>query len=739
MLLAKSGAAGKRLAEHCLETMDTFEHLFGTAGQCSRLGNAWLHFFHLPSTDWERFHANGVAACGLHDLGKANDTFQDVVTSRGTEQAIRHEHLSALLLMLADCVAWLSSDSRLDRDLITAAVAGHHLKASPKRDDEYPACGEQWTMRSSFSVSADDADFVSLFEQVSARLNLRLFRPVVPRNWSFRQNAGCDAFALAEQLRNRFEEVKDALRSDDIRLRLFAAVKAAVIVADSAASGLVREGHQIQDWIGEAFSPHLVLDASSARDVINRRIEEIEMKKRIRDPGYSFSWGEYQDGAASLGERALLVAPCGSGKTLAAWRWIESQLARRSAARVIFLYPTRATATEGFRDYVSWAPEADAALVHGTARYELEGMFSNPEDIRHGCHFEPEDRLFSLAFWKRRIFSATVDQFLGFMQQAYRSICLLPVLVDSVVVIDEVHSFDRKLFSSLKRFLESFDIPVLSMTASLPQNRRTELLQKGLQLFPEREQFADLDSIANLQRYRVAKVNGRPDAESIARQAFNTGKRVLWVVNTVDRCQAIAEALGAICYHSRFRLEDRDLDADVLISEIAPVTAMIQRMGRCNRHARRATDGMGDVYFYEPERIEPYERADIEGVKSFVENIVGGEVSQSRLEELLEAYGPREREIYRLARFLDDGPWSEGGREDLRDIDQFTVPAILDGDVDRFLNCRRRKQPTDGLIVPVKRKHARPDERIGAWPLVASGDLYDATFGYRDRAMEVVT
>ena len=37
------------------------------------------------------------AAAGFHDLGKANDGFQDVLDRKG-EQAIRHEHFSALLM-----------------------------------------------------------------------------------------------------------------------------------------------------------------------------------------------------------------------------------------------------------------------------------------------------------------------------------------------------------------------------------------------------------------------------------------------------------------------------------------------------------------------------------------------------------------------------------------------------------------------------------------------------------------
>ena len=55
------------------------------------------------------------------------------------------------------------------------------------------------------------------------------------------------------------------------------------------------------------------------------------------------------------------------------------------------------------------------------------------------------------------------------MQYGYGAICMLPVLADSVIVIDEVHSFDPGMFSALKRFLQFFDVPVLCMTATLHQ------------------------------------------------------------------------------------------------------------------------------------------------------------------------------------------------------------------------------------------------------------------------------
>ena len=240
---------------------------------------------------------------------------------------------------------------------------------------------------------------------------------------------------------------------------------------------------------------------------------------------------------------------------------------------MIFLYPTRATATEGFHDYVSWAPEADAALAHGAAEYDLQDMFTSPnepDDPRARKSFEVERKLYALGFWTRRVFSATVDQFLAFVQYHYGSICLLPLLADSVVVVDEVHSFDRGMFAALKAILQTFDIPVLCMTASLPQTRRQELVEEcGLTLYDDKP--GRLGDIAGAARYQVARIDPGKAHQQVA-EALALGKRVLWVVNTVRRAQEAAQSLAADglaaefyvapgvplhCYHSRFRLMDR--------------------------------------------------------------------------------------------------------------------------------------------------------------------------------------
>jgi CRISPR-associated endonuclease/helicase Cas3 len=737
--------------------------MFGDEVTPTRLGREWTRFFRVRTEEWGSFFRHSLAACGLHDLGKANDGFQAAIRHSG-EQVLRHEHLSALLLSLPVLRDWLSSGG-LDPDLITAAVAGHHLKAwsdaVPPGDGRfYPALGERLSAADSIVVLSKDPQFLRLLNDVAQRLRVSEWCGEVPEYWSFGRG-GQSIPEIRGTLHRRFRRLKRELSQEppSPRARLFVAVKAAVVAADTAGSGLPRERHDIREWLQETFgTPPLTANDIDSR-VIQPRVAALKQQLGIQHTE-PFPWQGFQTAAASLPERALVLAGCGAGKTLAAWRWIEARLKARPAAKALFLYPTRATATEGFRDYVSFAPESDAALLSGTAGYELAGMFDNPADTRYGRHFEPEERLYALGFWRKRVFSATVDQFLGFLQQVYRSVCLLPVLADSVVVIDEVHSFDAGLWSALRHFLKVFDLPVLCMTASLPIGRRRELEQLGLQVFPEQgDEFEDLARRAQLSRYRVHTLDSAGQAKSEAQRSLAVGKRVLWVVNTVDRCQDLARELGTLCYHSRFTLADRqahhkeviaafqrggtdgvlaittqvcemslDLDAQVLISETAPIPSLIQRMGRCNRHADRQSD-LGQVFLYQPERTAPYEADDLAHVEEFVQDLTGAPISQERLQELLETYTQDQaRDGERLVGFLRDGPWARGGAESLRDGDDYHVQAVLDPE--EVLRLRRHHQPIDGLTIPVPRRFATYDPRLGAWPQVADPSHYDSRYGF---------
>ncbi|HKZ03379.1 MAG TPA: CRISPR-associated helicase Cas3', partial [Pyrinomonadaceae bacterium] len=379
-----------------------------------------------------------------------------------------------------------------------------------------------------------------------------------------------------------------------------------------------------------------------------------------------------------------------------------------------------------------------------------------------------EDRLYALGLWPKRLFSATVDQFLAFMQNQYGPLCLLPLLADSVVVVDEVHSFDKLMFSALMKFLQSFDVPVLCMTASLGAARRRMLVEEcRLQVFPDTlEGLDDLRVKAEHIRYCLHMVS-QEGAERIAEQAFGIGKKVLWVVNQVRRCQDIAMSMRKrigtatiLCYHSRFKLVDRrsrhkavveafqtqpgpflvvttqvcemslDLDADVLITEEAPVPPLIQRMGRCNRKGKPGDARVGDVYVCSVHDPKPYSPEELAAGQSFVASLDGKQFSQADLEAAMERYHPVQREPERFSSFLESGcyamsyPYREG--------EDFTIPAVLDTEIDTWLTTKRAGKLTDGFIMPVPKRLAKAHPALGRFLSAAPASHYHTDFGFLD-------
>lgn len=788
-LLAKSSQNGRELSllQHTLDVMDTAENMYGTvAGGPTHLGSAWLRFFKIEERRWPAFHANLLASAGFHDWGKANDGMQAVLHRRPGEQVMRHEHLSALMLALDGVVPWLQPRGDVDWDLVLSAVLTHHLKAGCK-DLDAPPLRKTKQFRLLNHIPEFKDDLVGLLTQ---RLGLAKTPPKFPTSplWSF--NEGGTKVSIVqkrEELQDRrLRRFQEALRKPDgqARQRMLWAVRAALIAADAAASGLFRVETNIRAWIQTNFTHAALCDrAFIEKEIIQKRIDELKGKNKWKD------WTDFQKHCDDLSERALLLAPCGSGKTLAAWRWIAAQVAKRSVARVIFLYPTRATAKEGFRDYVSWAPESHAALMHGTADYDLQDMFTNAEDPRHGYDYETDRRLYALRFWTRRIFSATVDQFLAFLHYGYGPVCLLPLLADSVVVIDEVHSFDRSMFSGLKGFLRTFDVPVLCMTATLPNDRRDDLAACGLQVCDEKP--GELRGIAEAPRYVLHRVDEREAIDCI-RKALSEGQRVLWVVNQVKRAQRAAQLMACdfsaanrnqdclhvtpgvplFCYHSRFLLRDRvkrhnqvvgafrddsppalaittqvcemslDMDADLLVTEECPITALIQRMGRCNR-ARTPRKGAGTVLVYRPlddrgkPDCKPYDSDALTGLEAFLNDLSDRTfLNQSDLEvALIRAPLPPSKGD-KASNFLESGPYALGGEDEFRDIEEFSISAVLNRDLEDFLKMQQAKKPTDGLIVPVPRRLGKErDPRLPSHLAVGATEHYHAAIGFCDKPL----
>ena len=778
-LLAKSKQGDRivTLQEHLSDTEKSARQIFRLDG---RWGQNWCRFFKLASEEeQEKFLLNLRIAALFHDIGKANEEFYKAV-EEGGDQTFRHEHISALILHLPQVRFWLNHKT-LDVEVITAAVLSHHLKASEKGD-------RQWASPNKGSRSKPVRLYL-LHDEVKNILQeiTKIAGLDVPPELSF------STFSQDAMWGKAWKEGMDTANKfireiTNERRNLLLAVKAGLIAADAVASGIVREQERIKktidDWIEDVVHNKAITEDEIFDSIITPILGKIKARKEDKEfilknfvdehskeqilLLQNVLLQDFQKLAAQKGSRVLLLAGCGTGKTLAAWKWAEEQVKHYKVGKVIFLYPTRGTATEGFKDYVSWAPEVDAALVTGTARYELEAMADNPPDSMKEKEddsrkdFKTDDRLFSLGFWSRRYFSATVDQFLGFMEHSYGGICLLPALADSVLIIDEIHSFDLKMFDSLIAFLKHFDIPVLCMTATLPPSRRKQLIDLGLQVYPtesDRKKIKDFEDKENHPRYQLHPVENFTEAFDKAAQAYRQGERVLWVVNTVDRCLAISKRLAdelkveVLTYHSRFRLIDRqkvhadtvnvfafqkdderqpaiavttqvcemslDLDADVLITEFAPISSLVQRFGRANRHGNRGDDFLAMLHIYKPPKDLPYKPEEVKKVQEFLDDLGKEGISQKQLSEALEKFANEEPKADGLSRFLDSGYFATMGS--FRDTDEYAVPCILDRDLDevkRLIESKPRKQPYDGFIINVPHtgvKVKQFDENKPSW------------------------
>jgi len=229
-------------------------------------------------------------------------------------------------------------------------------------------------------------------------------------------------------------------------------------------------------------------------------------------------------------------------------------------------------------------------------------------------------RFDALDAWSTPVVACTADTVLGLVQNSRRGLYAWPALAGSAFVFDEIHAYDDRLFGALLCFLQGVrGVPVLLMTASLPAGR-FQAIRGCLERFDESMTVtcgpAELE---RLPRYlpQVPSAGHNPLGEVAA--AVAGGANVLWVCNTVDRAMRFAlaaetEGLKPLVYHSRFRYEDRvarhrdviesfresrgvlavctqvaevslDISADLLVTDLAPVPALIQRLGRLNRRA----------------------------------------------------------------------------------------------------------------------------------------------------------
>ena len=621
-LLAKSSKSpndpqrGETLAGHSQDVVKSAQSIVDAVGE------RVLRAMALPEQLLPDLQLATRLAAVAHDIGKAADSFQAAVRNGRSRQALRHEWISAWLLIAPQGEAlqrWLFSSASVElRSSVIAAVLGHHRKATPFGFEPRQGGG-----RGEVVILCEHSDFLTFLKDSSDAVVLQ--PPPGPlANIRLNIISGNPLEELTEWTNNAELSEEHSLRFSP---RFVALVKAILTAADVAGSAV---SDKAGDWVA---------------DSLKNRCSEKDITEIVRHALSRNSPRDFQNKLTKIpsDDVGLVTAGCGSGKTIGAYMWAQQQAAKR---KLFFCYPTTGTATEGFRDYaLEFAKEdsATARLLHSRSAADLKYIQNNGTDDDDDNQVLISQKLMksSIAAWDSRLIVCTAHQVLGLMQNQLGGLCLLPAIANSAVVFDEIHLFDDRMFAVLLDFLGTFpNTPTLLMTASLQKWRREQLRQKLDQRLHEVSGPPDWESAP---RYRVYPPQDSMPWERV-QSALRERRKVLIVVNTVGRAVQIwdeaneqcGEFVDRIyCYHSRFKYRCRrerhrevvdalkrdatgpalavttqvcevslDISADLLVSELAPIPAMIQRLGRLNRVDNPRPDA--EAHFVRPEKSLPY-------------------------------------------------------------------------------------------------------------------------------------
>jgi len=315
------------------------------------------------------------------------------------------------------------------------------------------------------------------------------------------------------------------------------------------------------------------------------------------------------------------------------------------------------------------------------------------------------------------------------MANARRSIYSLPAIMCGAIVFDEIHAFDDQMFGHLLVFLKNFPkLPILLMTASLPE-KKLEAIKKVRPDFTAENCIEGDKDFAELERYKIREVSDEDEIWQAVEDCVANNGKVLWVRNQVDwandiykKCLTGFVEINVNVYHSRLKYEHRserhrrviddfkketsaailvatqvaemslDLSADLLITDIAPIPSLIQRMGRLNRrlnpktekHLRKVKSALVNLLPEDEQNALPYEIEELKTAREWISKLqkdYGDSLSQKHLADCFAEFSDeREFDIQKAEEraVFFSGLWET--RPGMTRGEGYTISVILEDD-----------------------------------------------------------
>lgn len=385
-------------------------------------------------------------------------------------------------------------------------------------------------------------------------------------------------------------------------------------------SGFLQRCDHFASWCGEENESldNVEIKCADYRNVKNNIKNEIIQKSGISDENQIWQFSKVKD---RINEDLVLIAPTGYGKTEFAFLWSADK-------KFIYTLPLRSAVNQIYDRSLKIFGDDKAGLLHSDADVYLIGKRGEVGD-----NYKLYELSKNLSF---PVIISTGDQFFPYALKPPGYEKIFSLFSYSNLIIDEVQAYDPKACAIIVKFIEwvkTMGGNFLLMTATMPEFVKKILKEKNIQyeeinMYEEEKQ--KFEKIVK-HKIKIEFIENKKENFDIPADVLNkvieqaqSGKRVLFILNTVKQAQEVYEKIKnkiekVFLLHSRFTSKDRenkeieiiskkfknpkseeekegkiliatqvveaslDIDADILFTEICPLDALVQRMGRVLR------------------------------------------------------------------------------------------------------------------------------------------------------------